>query len=89
MKKEESINDYKTCQDICKKNPDCQWFSYKKKIELCIYWATCPTLNVDTDYVSSQSQCSDSHYYLDSHELDSHNHYSQFRCNLTGLCKVS
>ena len=89
MKKEEIINDYKTCQDVCNKNPNCQWFSYKRKIELCIHWATCPTQNADTDYVSSQSECSDSHNELDDPKLDNHELDNPYKCNQTGMCLVS
>ena len=79
----------KTCQEKCKNRQDCQWYSYNKEIEVCAQFETCTAMNDQTDYLSSQSQCSDSHLYLDSHELYSHNLHSQFRCNLTGVCQVS
>ena len=90
----------KNCQEKCKNRQDCQWYSYNKEIEVCAQFETCTAMNDQTDYISSQSQCSDSHYHLDSHELDSHNEFDDpkldhheldnpYKCNQTGMCLVS
>ena len=60
----------KTCQEKCKNRQDCQWYSYNKKLEVCAHFDTCTAMNDQTDYVSSQSQCSDSNHELEDKKFD-------------------
>ena len=78
----------KTCQEKCKNRQDCQWHSYNKKLHVCAHFETCMAMNDQTDYLSSQSECSDSnelnHTKLDNPKLD-----NLYQCNVTGMCQVS
>ena len=79
----------KTCQEKCKNRQNCQWHSYNKKTKFCIHWKTCPTISKNTDFISGQSECSDSHNELDDPKLDNHELDNPYRCNQTGMCLVS
>ena len=46
-------------------------------------------MNDQTDYVSSQSECSDSNHELEDTKLDNHKLDNLYQCNVTGMCKVS
>ena len=46
-------------------------------------------MNDSTDYVSSQSECSDSHNEFDDPKLDHHELDNPYKCNQTGMCLVS
>ena len=41
-------------------------------------------MSQNTDFISGQSECSDSHNELDGPKLD-----NPYRCNQTGMCLVS
>ena len=90
-KKEGTITeiDVKTCQERCKSKQKCQWHSYNKKTKFCTHWETCPTMSTNTDFVSGQSECSDSHNEFDDPKLDNHELDNPYKCNQTGMCLVS
>ena len=46
-------------------------------------------MSTNTDFVSGQSECSDSYNELDDPKLDNHELYNPYRCNQTGMCLVS
>ena len=79
----------KTCQDKCKNRQNCQWHSYNKKLEVCAHFETCIGMNDQTDYVSSQSECSDSIHQLEDTEFDNPRLDNLYQCNVTGVCQVS
>ena len=91
LEKEGTITgiDVKTCQERCKSKKECQWHSYNKKTKFCTHWETCPTMSKNTDFISGQSECSDSHNELDDPKLDNHELDNPYRCNQTGMCLVS
>ena len=79
----------KTCQEKCKNKQDCHWHSYNKEIEVCAHFKTCTAMNDQTDYVSSQSECSDSILELEDTKLDNPRLDNLYQCNVTGVCQVS
>ena len=91
LKKEGTVTrvDVKTCQERCKSKKECQWHSYNKKTKFCTHWKTCPTMSKNTDFISGQSECSDSHIEVDDPKLDNHELDNPYRCNQTGMCLVS
>ena len=70
LRKEGTIKgiDFKTCQERCKNKQECRWHSSYLKYALCLHWETCGIMNDSTDYVSSQSECSDRHNELDDNK---------------------
>ena len=45
-------------------------------------------MSKNTDFISGQSECSDSHNELDDPKLDNHELDNPYRCNQTGMCLV-
>ena len=89
--------DIKTCHEKCKDKNDCHWYSYSKTYDLCLHFRTCESMNDQTEYISSQSECP--HYQKGSYGqlrlnglrsnkpiLDSP---KPNKCRVTGLCRVS
>ena len=46
-------------------------------------------MNDQTDFVSSQSECSDSNHELEDTKLDDLKLDNLYQCNVTGMCQVS
>ena len=46
-------------------------------------------MNDQTDYVSSQSECSDSNHELEDTKFDNPTLDNLYQCNVTGVCQVS
>ena len=46
-------------------------------------------MNDQTDYLSSQSECSDSIHELEDTKFDNPRLDNLYQCNVTGMCKVS
>ena len=46
-------------------------------------------MNDQTDYVSSQSECSDSNHELEDTKFDNPRLDNLYQCNVTGVCQVS
>jgi hypothetical protein len=59
------------------------------KTHFCAHWKTCPTMSKNTDFISGQSECSDSHNELDDSKLDNPDLDNPYKCNQTGMCLVS
>ena len=46
-------------------------------------------MNDQTDFVSSQSECSDSNHELEDTKFDNPKLDNLYQCNVTGMCQVS
>ena len=46
-------------------------------------------MSKNTDFISGQSECSDSHNELDDPKLDNHELDNPYKCNQIGMCLVS
>ena len=46
-------------------------------------------MNDQTDYLSSQSECSDSIHELEDTKFDNPRLDNLYQCNVTGVCQVS
>ena len=46
-------------------------------------------MSTNTDFISGQSECSDSYNELDDPKLDNHELDNPYKCNQTGMCLVS